>query len=63
MSPSQQTTSKDCMTSQNDVSHIVKQSVTHLIFVTWSLAVLSQALEALINESHVSFIDVQTKQS
>ena len=36
---------------------------THLIFVTRSLTVFSQTLKALVDKSHVGFINIQTEQS
>ena len=38
-------------------------SPTHLILVTRPLAVLGQTLEALVDESHIGFVDVQPKQT
>lgn len=38
-------------------------SLTHLILVTRPLAVLGQTLEALVDKSHIGFVDVQPKQT
>lgn len=35
----------------------------HLVFVTWTLAVLSQTLHSLVYESHVLLIDVEAQQA
>lgn len=37
--------------------------VNHLVFVTWPLTVLSQALHRLVYESHILLVDVETQQA
>lgn len=37
--------------------------VNHLVFMTWTLAVLSQTLNRLVYESHILLVDVETQQA
>lgn len=37
--------------------------MNHLVFVTWTLAVLSQTLHSLVYKSHVLLVDVEAQQA